>query len=290
MSSRFVPQLPPVLLYVPGDRPDRFAKAEAASPGVILDLEDAVAPQHKTAARASVAAHIAASDNPAKLWVRVGRATLQDDIDTLRGLSGYAGIMLADAVPDTLGQLAEQLPDVPVLALIESAAALNALAEMAAAPNILTFGVGEVDLLADLGLRRTPGTAHIIDTLRFRMVQAAAAAGLAAPVAPTSLEVRDTANLTSTTEHLRDLGFGSRTAIHPGQCRIVAEVFAPSGEQIERAEALLAAFERAGGAVAVDADGRFIDVAVLRDARATLARAGEELARADEAREEGTTA
>lgn len=286
MSSPIAPHLPPVLLYVPGDRADRFAKAEAASPGVVFDLEDAVAADNKAVARAAVAAHIAASDNPAKLWVRVGRSTLQDDVDALRDSSGYAGIMLADAVPEALALLAEQLPDVPVLALIESAAALDALAEMAAMPNILTFGVGEVDLLADLGLRRTQGTAHVIDMLRFRMVQAAAAAGLPAPVAPTSLDVRDTASLAASTEHLRDLGFGSRTAIHPDQCRIVAEVFSPSTEQIERARALLAAFERAGGAVAVDDDGRFIDAAVLREARATLARAGEELARAGE---EGAT-
>lgn len=276
MSLQITPQLPPVLLYVPGDRPDRFAKAESASPGVILDLEDAVAPEHKAAARASVVAHIAASESPAKLWVRVGRATLRDDIDALRRSPGYAGVMLADAVPDTLAQLAEQLPDVPVLALIESASALDALAEMAAMPNILTFGVGEVDLLADLGLRRTQATAHVIDMLRFRMVQAAVAAGLPAPIAPTSLDVRDTASLAASTEHLRDLGFGGRTAIHPDQCRIVAEVFSPSTEQIERARALLAAFESAGGAVAVDGDGHFIDAAVLRDARAILARAGEE--------------
>lgn len=274
MSSSITSQLPPVLLYVPGDRPDRFVKAEAASPAVILDLEDAVALENKPAARDAVAAHIAASETPTKLWVRVGRATLRDDIDALRGASGYAGIMLADAVPATLALLAEQLPEVPVLALVESASALDRLDEMATSPNILTFGVGEVDLLADLGVRRTPNTAHIVDGIRFRMVQAAAAAGLPAPVAPTSLDVRDTESLRSSTEHLRDLGFGSRTAIHPAQCEIVADVFRPTAAEIEKARALLAAFDRAGGAVAVDDGGRFIDAAVLREARTTLSRAG----------------
>ena len=268
--------LPPVLLYVPGDRPDRFVKAEAASPGVILDLEDAVATENKVIARQAVAAHITVSATPAKLWVRVGRQTLHEDIEALRPVSEYAGIMLADAVPESLVVLGDELPGVRALALIESAEALDALTEMAAAPNILTFGVGEVDLLADLGLRRTAGTAHVIDTLRFRMVQAAAAAGLPAPVAPTSLDVRDTERLKNSTEHLRDLGFGSRTAIHPNQCSIVAEVFAPTAAQIERAAALLAEFDRAGGAVAVDGSGRFIDAAVLREARATLSRAGRE--------------
>lgn len=274
MSLPVASQLPPVLLYVPGDRSDRFTKAEAAAPAVILDLEDAVALESKRAARDAVVAHIAASETPEKLWVRVGRATIHDDIDALRGSTGYAGIMLADAVPETLTLLAEQLPEVPALVLIESAAALDALTEMAASPNILTFGVGEVDLLADLGVRRSASTAHIIDTIRFRMVQAAAAAGLLAPVAPTSLNVRDSESLRSSTEHLRDLGFGSRTAIHPAQCEIVARVFAPTPEEIERARALLAAFARAGGAVAVDDDGRFIDAAVLREARTTLSRAG----------------
>jgi len=274
MPTRNATVLPSVLLYVPGDRPDRFAKAEAASPGVILDLEDAVAADRKATARDAVRAHIAASAHAAKLWVRVGRATLHDDIEALRDCSGYAGIMLADATRDTLAQLTEQLPHIPVIALVESAAALDQLPEMAAAPNIVTFGVGEVDLLADLGLRRTPGTAHVIDNLRFRMVHAAAAAGLAAPIAPTSLDVRDTASLTSSTEHLRDLGFGSRTAIHPDQCAIVADVFTPTAEEVDRAQRLLAAFERAGGAVAVDEHGRFIDAAVLREARSILFRAG----------------
>ncbi|MGL3149008.1 HpcH/HpaI aldolase/citrate lyase family protein [Microbacterium sp. A82] len=262
---------PPVLLYVPGDRPDRFVKAEAAAPGVILDLEDAVADENKAAARTAVAAHIAESANPKKLWVRVGRATIRSDIDALRDSAGYGGVMLADAFPDTLALLHEQLPGIPVLALVESASALDLLAEMARVPNMLTFGVGEVDLLADLGLRRTPGTAHIVDMVRFRIVQAAAAAGLAAPVAPTSLDVRDTTSLADSTRHLRDLGFRSRTAIHPAQCAVVAGVFRPSPDEVEKARKLMAAFERANGAVAVDDDGRFIDAAVLREARATLA-------------------
>ena len=262
----------PVLLYVPGDRPDRFAKAEAASTGVILDLEDAVAPENKAEAREAVAAYISSSGAPHKLWVRVGRMTLAEDIAALRACSGYAGIMLADASPETLAILHAELPEAPVLALVESASILGRLAEMAAAPNILTFGVGEVDLLADLGLRRTDGTAHIIDALRVRMVEAAAAAGLPAPVAPTSLDVRDTASLAESTRHLRDLGFGSRTAIHPAQCAIVAEVFRPTVDEVARAQALMAAYERAGGAVAVDDDGQFIDAAVLRQAQATLAR------------------
>lgn len=274
MLAERAPHIPPVLLYVPGDRPDRFTKAETASPGVILDLEDAVAIDNKAAARQAVVGHIEASEDPAKLWVRVGRSTLHDDIEALRAVSGYAGILLADAIPHTLAQLGEQLPDVAVLALIESASALDFLAEMAAAPNIVTFGLGQVDLLADLGVRSTAGTAHVIDGLRFDLVQAAAAAGLHAPIAPTSLDVRDTEDLRATTEHLRDLGFRSRTAIHPNQCAVIAEVFTPMIEEIERAQVLLAAFERAGSGVAVGEDGRFIDAAVVRDARATLAHAG----------------
>lgn len=263
---------PPVLLYVPGDRPDRFLKAEAASPAVILDLEDAVAAENKAAARAAVVAHLAASDAPQKLWVRIGRHTIDDDVAALRASAGYAGIVLADAVPHTLARLETELPHVPVIALIESAAALGALHRMARAANILTFGVGEVDLLADLGLTRTPGTAPVIDQLRFRAVEAAAAAGIPAPIAPTSLDVRDTAALTASTKHLRDLGFRGRTAIHPAQCAVVAAAFRPTDEEVAAAQEMLAAFDRSGAATAVGRDGRFIDAAVLRHARATLAQ------------------
>lgn len=262
---------PAVMLYVPGDRPERFAKAEAAAAGVILDLEDAVAAEQKAAARAAVVAHLAASAEPSKLWVRIGRATISEDIAALRESTGYGGIMLADAVPETLALLHAELPGVPILALVESAAALDALAEMAAVPGVVTFGVGEVDLLADLGVRRTPGTAHVIDSIRFRVVQAAAAAGLAAPVAPTSLDVRDIAGLAESTRHLRDLGFRGRTAVHPAQCDVIAAVFRPTADEVERARAIIAAFDRAQGAVAVDDSGRFVDAAVLREARATLA-------------------
>lgn len=269
-------QLPTVLLYVPGDRPDRYAKAAAAAPAVILDLEDAVAPAGKPEARRAVAEHLATTADGARFWVRVGRATLEEDIAALRDAPAFGGIVLADAVPATLARLEQELPEIPVIGLVESAGALSALDNMAAAPNLVTFGIGEVDLLADLGIRRTAGTAHVIDMLRVSVVQAAAAAGLLPPVAPTSLEVRSTTTLASSTEHLRDLGFGSRTAVHPNQCAIVRAVFTPSAEEVARAADLLDRLERAGGAVATDQNGRFIDAAVVRDARATLARASHE--------------
>jgi len=268
--------LPSVLLYVPGDRPDRFAKAVAAAAGVILDLEDAVPAHAKEAARLAVADFISQPQGHAQVWVRVGRVTLEEDLAALRGRSGLAGIVLADAMPETLTRAGEVIPGVPVIALIESAAAVEALVEMAALPNLVTFGLGEVDLLADLGMRRTPGTAHVVDMLRFRLVHAAAAAGLHAPVAPTSLAVRDVDEVRATTSHLRDLGFRSRTAVHPDQCPVVAEVFLPTAEEIDRARCTIAAFERAGGGVAVDDRGGFIDAAVVREARATLGRAPQE--------------
>lgn len=270
---RDVTQLPAVLLYVPGDRPDRFAKAAGASPAIILDLEDAVPAPNKEPARRAVADYLASVEDPQRYWVRVGRHTLADDLSALQSVCGFGGIMLADALPETLAVLASDRPELPAIALVESASALTRLAEMAAAPNVVTFAIGEVDLLADLGIRRTKGTAHVIDTIRLSVVQAAAAGRLLAPIAPTSLEVRDTSTLAASTEHLRDLGFRSRTAVHPNQCAIVQAVFTLSEEEITEATEVLGLLERAGGGVTVDVNGRLVDDAVVRSARAVLARA-----------------
>lgn len=264
--------LPFTLLYVPGDRPDRFAKAAAASGAVILDLEDAVHADRKPLARQAVAEYLKQPSRPAQTWVRVGRATLDDDLDAVRDAESI-GIVLADAVPETLAVIAQERSDTPVIALVESARALESLSELAASPGLVTFGLGEVDLLADLRVRRAESTSAVIDGIRSRIVQVAAAAGLSAPIAPTSLSISDLDEVRRSTRHLRDLGFRRRTAIHPAQCAAIVSVFSPTFDEIRHASEIIGLLEQAGGAVAVDTEGRFVDAAVIRSARETLAAA-----------------
>ena len=106
--------------------------------------------------------------------------------------------------------------DRPVVGLVEDAAGLREIAAMARHPHLLTFGIGEVDLLADLRVDRARRRAAV-DAIRLQVVVEAAAAGLAAPVAPTSTDFRDLDAFRDTTRAMVDLGFRSRTAIHPAQ-------------------------------------------------------------------------
>ena len=132
--------------------------------------------------------------------------------------------------------------------------------------------VGEADLRADLGV--TPGAdERELLCARSQVVLASAAAGIAPPVAPVSTELpRPRRVRARRPSALARLGFVGRACIHPAQVAVVNEVFTPSPEAVERARLLLAEFGGAGRAVGVDADGRMVDEAVLRQARTVLAR------------------
>ena len=121
-----------------------------------------------------------------------------------------------------------------------------------------------------------PGREELLP-LRLQVVMACAAAGIGAPVAPTSTDFRDLAAFRQSTQALVRLGFRARTAIHPAQVATINEVLSPSAQDVARARRLVAAFEAAtsqGDAVTRDEDGRMVDVAVVRAAREVLARSG----------------
>lgn len=273
--------LPTAFLYVPADRPERFTKADAVAPAVMLDLEDSVALDRKPEARANVARHLASGVGTAAQWVRVSSEFLALDVVAISRGPAPAGVMVAKADLDSLRRCADALPGIPLIALIESAAALEALNDMAAVDALVTFAVGEVDLLADLRISSTPAMASVIDSLRLEIVRAAAANGLHAPVAPTSLDVRNTDSVLQTTTHLRDLGFRSRTAIHPAQCAAIVEAFTPTPDEVAGARMILDSLVRAGGGAAVGPNGRFIDAAVVRESEEILSRASGTKARSE---------
>ena len=133
------------------------------------------------------------------------------------------------------------------------------------------LALGEADLGADLGVAR-PIPTEVVWPLRLHVVACSAAAGVRPPTGPVWTGLADVDGLRSTTEALRAGGFGGRTAIHPNQVAVINEVFTPTGAEIASAEAIVAAFDAGGGGVAVDADGRLVDEAIVRSARLTLAR------------------
>ena len=269
--------LPRSLLYVPGNRSDLVAKgASSAADAVVVDLEDSVPPDDKDQARDVVRRWLAERPGSPQLWVRIDAAALDEDLVILEP-NLPDGIMLAGCRVAGLERLESwwaraSLPDRPVVGLIEDAAGLREIGAMAQAPHLATVGIGEVDLLADLRVSRRAGA--VIDSLRLQVVVDAAAAGLLAPVAPTSTDFRDLESFRATTRAMLDLGFRSRTAIHPAQVPVINEVLTPGENEVEAARDVLSRFEDAGGGVTTDQHGRLIDLAVVRGARETLARAG----------------
>lgn len=271
--------LPRSFLYAPADRGDIVAKAFGSiADAVVVDLEDAVAPEHKRAARAELGMLLTGRHEGSQAWVRVAAEALEEDLSAAL-VPGLEGLVLATCEPDSLSEAAaildrlEQergLEPVPVVGLVESAVGLVNLATLAAHPRVTTLGVGEVDLLADLGMSAAPP--HAVDVVRVQIVMHAAAAGCAAPVAPTNLDVRDARDQYDSTRALVALGFRSRTALHPRQLAGIHEALRPTDDELARAREVV---ERAArSAATTDSTGRFIDAAVVRGARDVLARAG----------------
>lgn len=286
-------------LYVPADNADRLGKSVGrGADAVIADLEDGVAPDRKEAARRVFAQWLAtageapdsvgeapdgASGVPAvtgpQRWVRMDPNAAGPDISAAAS-PALTGVMVAKADAGVLAEIdrlltrAEAGLGLPnghfaVIPLIESAAALLDVAAVARAPRVLRLGIGEVDLAADLGLRPGPDAAELAP-LRFQVVAASAAAGIARPLGPTSTDFRDLEAFKTTGEQLLRQGFRARTAIHPAQISVIHAVFTPSREELAAARDLLDRFAAAHGGVAVDARGRMIDAAVVRSARETV--------------------
>ena len=263
---------PSTYLYVPADRPERFARALASGAGaVILDLEDAVAVKMKADARRAAVEHLQAPVGAVEQWVRINAGELGcEDLAALVGLPGLTGVFVPKADVASLDALHAIAP-IPRCALVETAATILDLANVAAADGIVALAMGEVDLAADLGIDPSPDERELWP-LRLQVVVASAAKGLRPPIGPVHRAIPDLEDLRTSTMALRRSGFEARQAIHPAQAPIIEDVMTPTAEETQRAEKLLRLVEAAGGGVCIDDDGRMIDEAVLRSARRTLAR------------------
>ncbi|KAB2977614.1 CoA ester lyase [Streptomyces sp. SS1-1] len=268
-------------LYVPADRPDMLAKAlDRGADSLIVDLEDAVAPDAKETARGICAAWLEglppADERPGgpEIWVRVNPGALGRDDARAVASPAVTGLIVAktERVGDLVavaGEL-EAAPWISLCPLLESASALLSAPLIARGPRVTRMQLGEADLCADAGIEPGPDERELLWP-RTQLVLACAAAGLAAPLAPVSTDFRDLDALRESTRALKRLGFGGRSCIHPAQIPVVNEVFTPSPEEVEGARALVRRFEEAGSGVTRDDSGRMIDEAVIRGARRILA-------------------
>jgi len=252
-------------LFVPADRPERFDKAASSgADAIIIDLEDAVAPEAKSAARAA----LGTLPTGAEIFVRVnghGSAWHDEDIAAISGLS-LAGIVLPKA------ESAEYTLDfycrckIPVIALIESAAGLAACRQIAQHSARLAFG--SIDFCADLG------AAHVREALlgaRSEIVLASRLAGLPRPIDGVTTAIADETLIEDDARYAHALGFGGKLCIHPKQIAAARRGFAPAANEIAWAKTVLAAPE----AGAVSTGGIMVDAPVRSRARQILRAAGD---------------
>ena len=249
-------------LFVPGDRPDRFAKAEASgADAVVLDLEDAVAPADKARAREHVRAWIAAGHEAVVRINAPGTPWFAKDVAL-----GARVIMVPKAEdPEKLRRLPAWTGLIP---LLETAAGIANATALCAVPSVLRPAFGSVDLAAQLGVdhRSHPALRHA----RSAVVLAAATAERPAPIDGVTTALDDAGVLAADLDEARTLGFGAKLCIHPRQVAGVHRAFAPSDAEVAWAREVLDV--AAGGSVAVH-HGEMVDRPVVLRAEAVLARA-----------------
>ena len=274
------------LLFVPGNRPERFDKAaRSGAHAVVLDLEDSVPPRDKAAARRAIAEHWAGLE-PGRRdvdWViRInapsGTGDCDDDLALLARLAetprGRPAAVMAPKAESVQGlaHLREALPGWPVLPLIETAAGWRDVDAVAQAPGVLRLCVGHIDFMADTGIDCGPEEAELAP-LRFAVAMATRLAGLAPAIDGVTAQVDDLDRLAADARRARRFGFGGKLCVHPGQVATVHRAFSPTERELDWARRVIEADAAAGGA-AVQLDGRMVDLPVVRAARRLLRQAG----------------
>ncbi|SFE79022.1 HpcH/HpaI aldolase/citrate lyase family protein [Paracidovorax wautersii] len=264
------------LLFVPADRPERLPKALASGAhAVIVDLEDAVAPAARPAARAALAAawsQVGPADRR-RVAVRVNGMATQEHAEDIALAQRLAGDGLeALVVPKAesgslLGALAVRL-GMALLPLIETAEGAAQLDAIAAAPGVLRLALGHIDLQADLGMACGPDEAELAP-LRWSLVLASSRAGLPPPVDGVTTAVGDAERLAADTARARRFGFGGKLCIHPAQLPGVHAAFAPSSAQLDWARRVQQASAQAQGGVC-KVDRTMVDAPVLALAQLIL--------------------
>ena len=277
------------LLYVPATRESFVAKAHTrGADAIILDLEDAVAPAEKPAARAALAAAVPqVTQAGAAACVRINRPLRMAvlDIDAAVAAGADALVLTKLMGPEHVRLLSELIAEseaahgVPVgrticIGLVESADALSSLEAIARAdPRLVALGAGGEDLATDLGAEPSPDALYLP---KMMALMAARAAGiLPLGFIGTVAGLSDPEGYRAMLRRSRKLGFACASCVHPSQVAVINEEYGDSAEAIDRARRMVEAFEAslARGIGAVTFEGAMIDEPVVERARRMLARA-----------------
>jgi citrate lyase subunit beta/citryl-CoA lyase len=257
------------LLFVPGNRSDRFAKAAASGADVVIvDLEDAVDPIARPDARLEVAR---ALDGGAQIAVRINAHGTDDfalDLEALAGArENLVAVVLAKAETAASVLDVSRVIGRPVVALIESAVGLLSARELSEQPGVVRLAFGAVDYSLDIDA--TPDD-DVLAYPRSVLVAASRAAGIAAPIDTPSIEFRDIDVVAAAATTARRFGMGGKLCIHPAQVPAVAAAFTPTAAEVARARRIVdGAMGDGAGAV----DGEMIDKPVIERARRLIASA-----------------
>jgi citrate lyase subunit beta/citryl-CoA lyase len=263
---------------VPGSRPDRWEKAIAAGADiVIIDLEDAVAPIRKDAAREALTGLGPVSG--VALQVRVnarGTGWHDADLEAVTALAPEVGVRVPKVESaEEVEMLARRLGGRAIHALIESALGVERAFDIASA-GVASIGLGEADLRSQLGLARGLKGEPGLLWARSRVVNAAAAAGIGPPMMSVYADIADADGLAASCAAGRVLGFVGRAAIHPAQLAAIEAAFMPTPDELASAQEVISRVATAAtdgvGTVVLD-DGTFLDVAMVDAARRTIALA-----------------
>lgn len=262
----------PAILFCPADRPERYAKAAERSDAVIIDLEDAVAPADKPAARDAL---IASELDPARTIVRLnafGTFDFAEDIQALRR-TDYRVVMLAKTESAHQLDKVAQIDGVQVIALIETPLGAVNVGEIAAHRRCIGLMWGAEDLVAAMGGRSSrlrDGTYRDVPRHVRSATRLAAAAHGKFALDAVHIDIDDIDGLTAEAEDAVALGFAATVCIHPGQVAAIRSAYRPTDDEIVWAREVLGAEAASHGVFSVR--GQMIDAPLLAQARAIIAR------------------
>lgn len=248
-------------LFVPGDRPDRFDSAlKSGADAVIIDLEDAVATEHKISARHFV--NVFAQDKSA-VYVRVnahGTPWFEGDA-RLAGLPGVAGIVLpkAESSQDVAALIRAAGQETSVFPMIESAKGLSNALEIARAPHARQLMFGTLDFMVDMQMDVGNEDLNIF---RAELTKISRVAGIDGPIDGVTVSAHDELKLERDARNGRRFGFSGKLCIHPKQVAKVNECYSPSEQDLTWAQRVLDAAHKSNGA-AIMLDGSMVDKPIV---------------------------
>ena len=253
-------------IFVPATRPERFAKAAASgSDAIIVDLEDAVAPEDKNSARENI-------ESAAGLGIDIigrvnasGTAWQAKDLDAVVG-ANIAAVMLPKAEdPSEIERVCSAIGECPIIALIETPDAIGRERVIASAHGVVQLAFGTQDMAAELGC--DPSSA-MFDSIRLNLIAGSRQAGIAAPLDGVSLDLRNDDVLFHEATAIARNGFHGRLLVHPAQVAPTLKGLMPNQDILELAERIVKSSAAAGNIA-----GKMIDRPVILNAQRQLSRA-----------------